>query len=169
MRRFLICAAMLFAVFAAAAIKPAQSSAALAPSQRDADSVRAVMENYRTAWLANNPDKVRSVFSADAVIMPHHGVTPAAGTKAIDDFWFPPGTAKTMILKYVRPIDEVDGDSALAYVRGRSEIAWRVEDKGTIEEWQTSGTYLTILKKQADGKWLISRMMWDDLPNQRTK
>jgi uncharacterized protein (TIGR02246 family) len=138
-------------------------------SPRDADSIRAIMEKYRAAWLSNNPDAVRSVFAPDAVIMPHHGVKPAAGMKAINDFWFPPGTAKTTIRKYVRPIDEVGGDGALAYVRGRSEIAWRVEDKGTSEDWRTSGTYLTILRKQPDGRWLVSHMMWDDLPNQREK
>jgi ketosteroid isomerase-like protein len=86
--------------------------------------------------------------------------------KAINDFWFPPSTAKTTILKFVQTVDEVGGDDIVAYVRGRSEVAWRIEDKKTTDDWSTAGNYMAILKKQADGKWLISHLIWDDPPNQ---
>jgi uncharacterized protein (TIGR02246 family) len=168
MKRLLVCAVMFFSVFSASADSAVQSSAAAVLSPHDAGAVRAVMEKYRTAWLANNPEQVRSVFSRDAVIMPHHGLQAAAGMNAIDAFWFPPDAPKTTILKYVRPIDELGGDGTLAFARGRSEIAWRVENKGGAEEWTTSGTYLAILKRRADGAWLITHMIWDDLPNRRT-
>ena len=168
MKHFLFFAALVLAGLSAPAAGAVPSPPAAVLSPRDAKSVRAVMEKCRTAWLSNDPDQVRSVFTPDAVIMPHHGLAPAAGMNAINEFWFPPGAAKTTILNYVRPIDEVGGDGAQAYVRGRSEIAWKVEDRGKSENWKTSGTYLAILRKQPDGQWRITHMIWDDLPNQRT-
>ncbi len=168
MKRFLFHAAMVLAGLSIPAEGATPSSRAVVLSPRDAVSVRAVMEKYRTAWLANDAAGVRSVFTPDAVIMPHHGLAPAVGMNAINNFWFPPGAAKTTILKYVRPIDEIGGDAGLAYVRGRSEIAWKVEDKGKTENWKTSGSYLAILTRQTDGQWRITHMIWDDLPNRRT-
>jgi uncharacterized protein (TIGR02246 family) len=168
MKRFLFCAAMVLACLSVPAASAAPTPPAVVLSPRDALSIRAVMERYRITWLSNDADQVRSVFTPDAVIMPHHGLAPAVGMKAINDFWFPAGAAKTTILKYVRPIDEVGGDAALAYVRGRSEIAWKVEDKGKTENWKTSGSYLAVLMKQSDGQWRITHMIWDDLPNQHT-
>jgi len=52
-------------------------------------------------------------------------------------------------------------------VRGRSEVAWKMEDRGKTESWRTAGNYMAVLKRQTDGRWLISHLIWDDVPNQR--
>jgi uncharacterized protein (TIGR02246 family) len=134
---------------------------------RDASAIRKVLEHYRTSWLSNDGDGVRGCFTQDAVLMPHHGVQPVVGMKAINDFWFPAAPPKTTILKFVRTVDEVGGDDLVAYVRGRGEVSWRIEDKETTADWSTAGNYMAILKKQPDGKWLISHLIWDDSPNHR--
>lgn len=139
------------------------------PKPDDAVLIRAVLERYRSSWLANDPEGVRSCFTEDAILMPHHGLDPIVGMKAINDFWFAPSSAKTMVLKFDRTVDEIGKDGSISYVRGHSNVEWRVEDKGTTQEWRTHGSYMAILKKQADGSWLISHMMWDDVPNERTK
>jgi uncharacterized protein (TIGR02246 family) len=135
----------------------------------DASLIRSLLERYRTSWLSNDADGVRSCFTPNSVLLPHHGLEPIVGMKAINDFWFAPSDTKTTVLKFVRTIDEVGIDGTLAYVRGHSELAWRVEDKGTLAFWRTGGSYMAILRKQADGKWLISHLIWDDQPNERTK
>ena len=140
-----------------------------APGQDDRTLIRAVLEHYRTSWLSNDPDGIRGCFTADAVLMPHHGLEPVVGMKAINEFWFTATTSKTTVLKYNRTIDEIEVSAPLAFVRGRSEVEWRVEDKGTTEDWTNHGDYLAILKKQKDGGWLITRLMWDDVPNQRER
>jgi uncharacterized protein (TIGR02246 family) len=140
-----------------------------APKPADPALVRDVLEHYRTSWLKNDPDGVRACFTQDAVLMPHHGLEPIVGMKAINDFWFPPTNTRTTILSFARTTDEIEINGTRAYARGRSEVAWRVEDKGTSVDWRTAGNYMTILKKQADGKWLISHLIWDDLPNERKK
>jgi ketosteroid isomerase-like protein len=66
----------------------------------------------------------------------------------------------------VQIVDEIGGDGALAYVRGRSEVAWSVEDQGKIQHWHNGGNFMAILRKQADGRWLMSHLIWDDPPNQ---
>ena len=136
-------------------------------SSSDAAAIRAVLERYRTGWLAGNPDTVRNCFTQDAVLLPHHGVLPVVGMAAINEFWFPVNSAKATIIKFVQTLDEVGGEGTLAYVRGRSEVAWRVEDGANSQNWRNGGNFLVVLKKRADGTWLMSHLIWDDPPNQQ--
>jgi uncharacterized protein (TIGR02246 family) len=154
-------------MFLAVALVASAGQSALAP--RDAEAIRGLMEHFRTAWLANDADGVRGSFTEDAVLMPHHGLEPVVGMKAINEFWFPETTAKTTITKFAQTIDETGGEGSTAFVRGHSEVAWTVEDKGSTEKWRTHGGYVALFKKQANGKWLITHLMWEDVPNQRVK
>lgn len=133
----------------------------------DAAAIRALLERYRKAWLANDAEAVCGSFGQDAVLLPHHGVPPVVGTAAINEFWFPASSTKTTITRFVQKLDEVGGEGGLAYVRGLSEVAWTVEDGGKSQHWQNRGNFLAIMKKQADGRWLISHLIWDDPPNQQ--
>jgi uncharacterized protein (TIGR02246 family) len=136
-------------------------------SPRDEARLHAVLEKYRTGWLSGNADKVRSSFTEDAVLMPHHGLPPVVGMAAINEFWFGASSTKTTITKFAQTLDELTGEGTLAYVRGKSEVAWTVEDNGKSHRWRNAGNFLAIFKKHADGKWLISRLIWDDPPNQQ--
>ena len=133
----------------------------------DVAAIRALLERYRMGWLASNPDTVRRCFTQDAVRLPHHGVSPVVGMAAINEFWFPASSAKTTIIRFVQTLDEVGGEGTLAYVRGRSEEAWRVDDGANSENWRNGGNFLAVLKMKGDGKWLMSHLMWDDPPNQQ--
>jgi len=133
----------------------------------DVAAIRAVLERYRVGWLAGNPDTVRSCFAQDAVLLPHHGVLPVVGMAAINEFWFPASSPKTTITKFVQTLDEVGGEGTLAYVRGRSEVAWTVEETAKSQNWRNGGNFLAVLKMKGDGKWLMSHLMWDDPPNQQ--
>ena len=134
---------------------------------KDKSAILATLDHYRTAWLASNADGVRSVFTKDAVLMPHHGVAPVVGMEAINEFWWPKTTVKTTITKFTQTVDETGGGPELAYVRGRSEVAWTMEDHDKVEKWRNGSNFLALLVKQADGRWLISHLIWNDPPNQR--
>ena len=140
-------------------------------SASDTATVRTVLERYRTAWLANDAAGVRSTFAKDAVLMPHHGLDPVVGMAAINEFWWPVNAANTTttITRFIQTTDEVGGSGTLAYVRGRSQVDWSVADKSGTQNWHTGGNFLALLKKQPDGRWLISHLMWDDPPNQLLK
>jgi uncharacterized protein (TIGR02246 family) len=143
----------------------ADKARAISPS--DMIAIRAVFERYRTGWLAGDADAVRSCFTQDAVLMPHHGIPPIVGMAAINEFWFPASSTKTTITRLGETLDEMGGEGGLAYVRGKSEVAWTVEDGAKSQHWRTGGNFLAVLKKQPDGKWLISHLIWDDPPNQK--
>jgi uncharacterized protein (TIGR02246 family) len=139
-------------------------SAALA--KEDTAAVKAVIESYRTSWLADDAEGVLKTFTDDAVLLPHHGVTPVVGRQALKDFWWPAGASRVKLNKLEITVDEVGGDCHLAYARGHDAISWAVEEGGTQKAYINSGTYLNILRKMPDGTWRISHHMWDDPANQ---
>jgi uncharacterized protein (TIGR02246 family) len=161
--RFAIFAVLCIALTVRGSAQPDQRETL---SASDVAGIRADLQRYRSGWLTNDADAVRKSFTKDAVLMPHHGLAPVVGMAAINDFWWPASATRTTITKFEQTIDEIGGDGKLAYVRGRSEVAWRVEDQGKIQHWHNSGNFMTILKKQADGGWRISHLIWDDPPNQ---
>ena len=131
----------------------------------DAAAVGAVLEHYRTSWLANDAEGVLGTFTQDAVLMPHHGTAPIVGMDAMKEFWWPANASKTTIVKFSQTVDEVDGSGVLAYVRGRTEVAWIIGDGPTRQTWHNAGNFMALFRKTA-GKWLISRLIWDDTPNE---
>ena len=148
---------------AAAAQKPTPLSAS------DATEVRAVLERYRAAWLANDESGVLSTFARDAVLLPAHGGAPVAGTDAIKGYWWPASATKTTITKFVQTIDEVGGNGDLAYARGTSDVEWSTEDKGTTQNWQNGSSFMFLVKRESDGMWLISHLIWDAGENKLLK
>jgi uncharacterized protein (TIGR02246 family) len=135
----------------------------------DATAVRAVLERYRTTWLANDENGVLSTFARDAILLPAHGGAPVSGTTAIKEYWWPASTTKTTITKFVQTLDEVGGNSELAYARGTSDVEWSTEDKGTTQRWQNGSSFMFLLKRQTDGTWLISHLIWDAGENKLLK
>jgi len=132
-------------------------------------AVQAVLEHYRDGWLSGSVDAVRSTFTTDAVLMPHHGVLPVVGITAINEFWWPATSAKTTITRFAQTIDEVGGEGRIAFLRGRSDVAWTIENHAGAEKWQNRGNFMALLRKQTNGKLLITHFIWDDPPNQRVK
>jgi uncharacterized protein (TIGR02246 family) len=135
---------------------------------KDQTAIQALLEQFRNGWLTGNSDAVRSTFTRDAVLMPHHGVPPVVGMPAINEFWWPANSPKTTITGFTQTLDEIGGNGSIGYVRGRSEVAWNIETGKDTENWRTGGNFMAVVRKQADGKWLISHLIWDDPPNQRT-
>jgi uncharacterized protein (TIGR02246 family) len=149
------------------AVTPAQAPAADskgALSAADQAKIRAVVEAYRSAWLANDPEGVLRVFAEDAVLMPHHGVEPVLGKRAAREFWFPAGGPPTTITAFTPTIDQIEGDHDLAYVRGRSRVEWVTGAGPEAKRFRNAGTNLAVLRRQRDGAWRIAVLMWDDPP-----
>ena len=132
----------------------------------DQAKIRTVLENYRSAWLANDAEAVLRLFTEDAVLMPHHGVEPVLGKKAARAFWFPPGGPPTTITAFTQTLDQIDGSGDLAYVRGHSRVEWVTGTGPDAKRSGNAGTNLTVLRRQPDGSWRIAVQMWDDPPPQ---
>ena len=138
-------------------------------SPEEAKRIQSVLVDYRAAWLKSDQQGVLRAFTPDAVLMPHHGVEPVTGIAAIREFWFPVTTSQTTIDEFKQTYDEIGGGPDLAYVRGKSEVSWTTTDGKTEEVWRTKGNYLAVLKRQTDGGWRISHLIWDDIPNERIR
>ncbi|MGH9533025.1 MAG: YybH family protein [Terriglobales bacterium] len=166
MKRFIIAMSLAATLFLGGAV-PLWTERVSCPETltiEDREAITQVKATYRKAWLAGDAEGVRRLFTADAVLMPHHGVPAVVGLKAINDFWWPANSPKSVITKLEVPIDEIRGDGRMALVRGRSEVAWTMEEKGKITAYANAGTYLTLLRKLPDGAWKITHHMWDDPP-----
>lgn len=166
MRRFVIATSLAVTLFLSGAV-PLWTEKVACPDTltlQDREAITQVKAIYRQGWLTGDAESVRKLFTKDAVLMPHHGVPAVVGLKAINDFWWPANSPKTVITKLEVPIDEMTGDGRTAVVRGRSEVVWTMEDNGKITTYANGGTYLTVMRKLADGSWKITHHMWDDPP-----
>jgi uncharacterized protein (TIGR02246 family) len=135
-------------------------------SAADEAKVRAVLEQYRSAWLRNDAQAVLRLFTDDAVLLPHHGVEPVVGIEAARAFWFPTGGPSTTITEFALTVDETGGSCDIAFARGHSRLAWITGEGAAARRSTNAGTWLTLLRRQADGSWRITHQMWDDPPAQ---
>jgi uncharacterized protein (TIGR02246 family) len=131
-------------------------------SEKDRAAIRAVIERYRTAWLAGDPRGVLDAFTDDAVLLPRHGDPPISGRKAIEQFWWPPGAAPFKLLEFELTVDEIGGCGPLAHARGADRISWSAVQGTKTKTFKQRGTYLAILRKAPDGSWRVTHRMWDD-------
>jgi uncharacterized protein (TIGR02246 family) len=130
-------------------------------SLNDEQAIRATIEAYRTAWLANDAKRVLKTFTADAVLMPAQGAPPVAGIAAIEKYWFAPGSPPTTVTRLDITVDQVGGNSAFGFVRGLNGVGWTATEHGTAHKHFHPGTYLDVMRKLADGSWRIQVHMWD--------
>lgn len=124
--------------------------------------IKMVCEAYRTGWLANDADAVLNLFAEDAVLLPHHGDKPVIGKSAIRNFWWPPDAAPATVRTFQATMDEVRVSGDIGYVWGEFSLSFSFEQEGREKIASNGGTYLMLMRQQADGEWLITHRMWDD-------
>ena len=148
MREFMLLAALL-------AVAPAAEAAPLTKSDRAA--LARIPATFTAGWVHNSRSEVMGIFAPDAVFIPHDGVRPHIGRKAIEHFWFPAtGTAGT-VTAFVMTADGVSGDGSHAIVWGKSDLHW--QDDKTAYHWP--GYYLMSAERR-HGKWLVTHLMSSD-------
>lgn len=152
----LICAATL--LVACSNSKPNDDSLAAT----DLQAINALHQAYVEAWLSNDTSGVLNTLTNDAVLMPS-GMRPIAGRAEIKSFWFPNDGSRTTITDFTTTLDEMNGSGDFAYIRGRSRLAFTYEKEGSKSALTNEGMFLTIVQRQADRTWRISRQMWGPL------
>lgn len=153
-------------VFGRGPLGSAQGKTAESLNPGDEKAIRATIEEYRTAWLANDAEGVLKVFTTDAVLLPAHGMPAVVGTEGITKYWFAPGGPQTTVTRLDITVDQVNGSGTLAFARGLDGVGWTVTQNGTIHRHFHPGTYLNVMRKAPDGRWRIQVHMWDDGPEQ---
>lgn len=127
----------------------------------DRRAIEAVLDEYVAAWLAGDAERVLRTLTPDAVLIPHHGLPPVVGDKAIRAFWWPPKAPPTTIDRFELKHAEIGGDGSFAFARGTQTLEWTTGAKKS----STRGNHMTLLRRGPDGRWRISHQMWGDPAN----
>ncbi len=128
------------------------------PSEDDVGAIEGIIQQYVQAMLAKDLNAWAGLWTEDAVVMPPN--SPALeGREAIIRDWMAGPTPTVFVLDVL----DIDGRGDVAYVRGTYSITRTVA--GVPEPVRDDGKYLSILKKQPDGRWLFAVDTWSsDLP-----
>src|SRR5262245_59068769 len=132
----------------------------------DFAQVLAATQRYRLAWLSNNPDEIMSTLTDEPLLIPsgHEEISGAANVRA---FWWPVDGPRTRVIAMLLLVDKAEVGGDIAYTRGRGDLTYAVEPSPGHEGTPTTNrsTFINILRRQADGRWLIAERMWSDLPH----
>jgi len=130
--------------------KPATTSTS---SATDADAIRQIYPAFVAAKLARDVERELSFVTDDAVYAPP-GMPDVAGKAALRAWWTSREAADSLEVFELDPGEiVVAGD--LAYSRGTSTSRFRNRRTGQISNQVVR--HLDILRRQPDGRWLISR------------
>jgi ketosteroid isomerase-like protein len=141
-------------------ISPASAGEPITPTAELA--IRNLVKSYTEAWRLGLRRTILKHLDADAVLMPHHGVSPVEGKDAIDRFWWPDDAPKTGVSRFDIEPDEVYGEGDLAFLRGRFTLEYWVGEDEARQSFSSRGNWMAIIMRNDQGRWLLHRIIWND-------
>jgi uncharacterized protein (TIGR02246 family) len=127
-------------------------------TDQDMAAIRSLGEAYAEANLAGDADAVAAIYAVDAVEMPPN--EPATvGRDAIRARYASGMEAGGQAIEFTVTSAEIDGMNGLAYDRGT--WAWTGIPPGMTEPITGSGKHLIIARRQEDGSWLWTVVIWN--------
>ena len=117
-------------------------------TDQDVAALRGIIDSHVKAVLDHDPDAYLATCTDEVTLLPPE--QPAlVGRAACRAFLeaFPRSTS------FVPTIEDLEGEGSLAYMRG-TVVA-------SIEDSETTFTFLTINRKQSDGTWKLVRDIWN--------
>jgi ketosteroid isomerase-like protein len=144
-------------LFAAIACRPTTTKTGLTAD--DERAIRAVDSVFVDAWLRDDTTAVMNTLAADAVLMPA-GQGILSSPDAIRAFWWPSDGSRTRILTFDRAIDELGGAGDVAWMRRTDSLTFTYAKAGTTSSLVSRSMSLAVLRRQPNGAWRFSRVMW---------
>ena len=124
----------------------------------DVASLRELGQSYVRGFSANDAGAVAAVYAEGAVEMPPN--LPARNgvhvIRAAYEAYFQSG-AETVV--YTMTATEIDGIGGLAFDRGT--WSWTGREEAGAELVTQTGKYLSIARRQVDGSWRYTSMIWN--------
>ena len=130
-----------------------KKAATTSASDTDANAIRQLYPGFVAAKLARDVEKELSFVTDDAVYSPP-GLPDVAGKDALRAWWTSREAADSLELFELDP-GEIVAAGDVAYSRGTSTSRFRNRRTGQISNQVVR--HLDILRRQPDGRWLISR------------
>lgn len=134
-------------------------------SDEDVAAIRALGQSYARTNLAKDADGVAALYSSGAVEMPPN--QPArVGNAAIRNAYAAFFGLGVEASEFTLTAVEIQGEGDLAYDRGT--WTWTGIPPGMTDQITDTGKYLGIARRQQDGTWLWTQMIWnsDLMPQQ---
>lgn len=117
------------------------------------DTDRSEIRAWHRRWIERNLDRdfegLAALYTDDAITMPPNAPS-IRGKEENIAFW-----RAATILDIDIVIEEIEGYEDLAYVLGTYSMTYQPE--GADEPIEDRGKYIEIRRKQPDGRWPISR------------
>ena len=125
---------------------------------RDREGIAELHRGDVTATLSQDPDALAALWTRDGVLL-GEGDRPVVGRAALRAAYAEGGWK---VLKYKPHIQDVvvDGDSAVEW--GLFEVDFRTA--GQPRTVELHGRFLRAMRKQPDGRWRFTRIMWQKDP-----
>jgi uncharacterized protein (TIGR02246 family) len=120
-----------------------------------APEVKAVAAGIIEADNARDLDRVLDYYARDAVLLPPDG-PPVAGRDSIRPRYESLFSSFTPAIE--SRIDQVCASGTMAFVRGHN--AGRMIARGGGSDRPLDDTYLMLLRRDGDGRWRISHLIW---------
>jgi uncharacterized protein (TIGR02246 family) len=146
----------------ALAVLAACQPAAIPLSEDDVAAIRALGTSYAQSNLANDADAVAAVYATDAVEMPPN-MPARVGNAAIRDAYAEFFGLSVEVSEFTLTAVEIDGVDGMAFDRGT--WTWTGTPPGMTEPVSENGKYLGVARRQEDGAWLWTSVIWNsDVP-----
>lgn len=133
-------------------------------TDKDRAAIRELDHVFVNGWLQDDKKAVLSVFAPDAILLPP-GANAVIGSKDISAYWFPNDGSVTKITGFDRKIDEIEGTTKLAFLRGTASLSWTYEKDGKKTAQTSRSIDLLILARDSAGHWHVIRQIWTALTN----
>lgn len=121
-------------------------------SQEDVVAIREFVASYRDVALAQDFEGLAAFYTADGVRNPPNAPPSEASSASLR-------AGYGGVTSFENAPEEIDGRGSLAYARGPYSITLAPE--GAAESISDTGHYVAILRKQEDGRWLISYLIFN--------
>lgn len=139
-----------------AACEPPPPQVELTPEDREA--IKALSERYTELLMAGDWDALTELFHSDAINIPPNQPRQEGRAQIRAGLEPDPGSAFT---GFSSETQEVDGAGDLAYSRGVYQLQVSVETPEGEMVQEDEGDWIVIARGQADGSWLIYRLIWN--------
>ena len=113
---------------------------------------------YVNAVLEQNWKALVEIFTDEVVYMPPNADAIVGRQTNLDRFQ----KREWNSVEYEHKILDINGSGIVGYVYGT--YTFSIDLKNTGETFSGKGKYLSVLKKQEDGEWLIDKMIWNSSP-----
>lgn len=170
MRTRLTAAAALCALLGAAPQLAAQQVASGALTDADIAAIKEVTQQWAAHGKMGHAEVVAKLYTEDAIELPPY-MSAVKGRAAIQERI---AEAIAGVTDITITSVEIEGMGGIAFDRGTYSVTVEEEEterqmkmEGPMMERPTTvtGKYIAVLRKQADGAWLLSRLIWnEDVP-----